>query len=851
MKKRPPKYAIRFLHWFCDPDIVDDIEGDLLERFEHRLHQGKPANRLFLLDVLQLVRPGIVRVIKAPGKSGNLAITGYFLKISLRNLSRANGFAIMSILGFSMALAAGFLICQYVVHEHQTDSFFTHRDQLFRVVREVEEVNASYRSPYLAAPYRDVLIHSKGIQEDHLVRLYQDDELVSFENKHFFEAQFFYADPAFFKLLDFPFQYGHPGSSLNDPNAVVISQEVAKRYFGNINPLGKLLHIDNKGPLKVTGVLAQLPANSHLDLAFVAPIQAMGYTSRMLKEKEAHAFSFYLLAEDGVLPTEIPGIKPHTNITWQAVTDIYFDPLFEMDMARHGNRQLLQSMILTAILILVIGGANFLNFVLSTIIKDLKGLGLRKILGSHWKKEVIKQLADVYLMVNLATVLAMIMSYLLSAFVLTTYHIPFRMGIDHLWLLPLFTLIITVVFGLYPAMIFSGTSITEAMAKKVKKIKIRSLQDMMLTFQFVIVLLLMVLSLVVTKQFAFLQNKSLGLNPEQILYFSSNNKDSFRNMAKIKMEMEALSGVSDVAMSIGGLPHSFTESISFKVPEDGTRKQIMTVFASRNFPELMELSVVEGQLFNTKIRSTASRTALVNETAARQLGWPQQKLIGTPLQPVDYFDSLEGPSWNIVGIVDDFHFESFRKQIEPLIILSSDLEETFIVKLASQDAGKTVDQIAAIWNNHVPNYPFTYFFLDQRFQQIYEDDTRQRKMLYLFSGLAILIAIIGLTSISAYILQRRRKEMALRNVLGAPHLELIRLLSARYFKLLGIATIISLPVSIYLSNLWLSEFSYRTSLSANLFWGSSLVVAAVMLAVLFLQIQRSLSNNPAEELSHE
>ncbi|MDW3193382.1 MAG: ABC transporter permease [Cytophagales bacterium] len=850
MSKTPPKFPFRLFRWYCDPDIVDDIEGDLLERYEHHYQYRQGASWLLLRDVLLLFRPGIIGSGRRHQKAGLWSFFGFFLKVGWRNTKQANSFSMYNIIGLSLALASTFLIHQYVAQEYQTDSFFSNKERLYRAVRTSNSAEASYRTPLLSAPFRDWLINSLRVEEDDLVRILQEDELVTYDHHSFFESQFFYVDPSFFQLLDYPFLYGD-ASVLQLPNTVVISHEMAMKYFGKINPIGEILEIDNKGLLKVAGVLAPLPHQSHLDLQFVAPITAMGYTSRVLNEKDAHSFSYYLFSEASPRTLSLPYLQGNQTISWQPMQNVYFEEGLEMDVAKHGNESLIESLILIAVVILLMAGANFLNLALCDFLKKIRTLGVRKAIGSNTRLEVLKQLVETYLSIGIAILIAFVVGFILAETMLKPYIHSLSLDFTFWLLIPVVALVLALPYSLYSFMIISGTSAAQAMARKVSNIRIKALQQGVLSFQFVVVMVLMVMSLLISRQFVFMQERELGLNPEQIFYFNSNNKHSFRNATTILERVKALPGVIGVAMSTGALPHSNAETSSININGIAYEKRLTTVYCSANFPSLMELRLIEGRMFNLSLQSNTNRTAVLNETAAKQLGWPSQNLIGSTMKMLDLPGEEEAEPWKVIGIVNDFHSESLQKTIAPMIMLRSNQEESFVVKMSAASAMQVVDHIAKIWETYVPKYPFTYHFLDEQFGHMHDEATQQRKILYVFLGLAMAIAMFGTLGVSTYLMQVKRKEIALRSVLGAPLPDLGILLFSGYMKTLLISMLISLPLSIYFSKMWLNEFSYRIDFTPGLFVGSVGAIALLVFGVLAIQMRKALTLNPVNELSDE
>ncbi len=850
MSKPPPRFPLRFLRWFCDPEMVDDIEGDLRERYERSYQHKKYPVWWLIKDVLLLFRPGIIRSIGNSHKP-HFGMLLYFLRVGWRNIQWRNGFSLINRLGLSLALAGTFLIYQYVNREYQTDSFLNQKEQIYRLVRSVEDAQSSYRSPFLAAPYKEIMISSRAISEDHLARVYQDDELVTVDDHSFFETQFFYADPSFFRILNFPFLHGNPQEALRLPNAVVISREIAQKYFGRDNPIGEVLEIDNKGLLEITGVLAPTRNKSHLDIDFISPIMAMGYTSRVLTRKDVHAFSYYLLSGDYPLPDQLPGLKENSTISWQRLDDIYFDQNFERDMAQHGNANLIQSLMLIAIIILLMAGANFLNLEICAFLRKLKNLGIRKTLGSNSRLEVYKQFVETYLTLCMAIALALVVGYVLNETILVSYSLPFHLELSFMLWLPVVALIMTLPIVIYTTAIISDVKPSNALMKSFKNVRVSVFQEGVLTFQFAVVMVLLIMSTLITRQFEFMQKRELGLNPEQILYFQSNNKHSFRNAKQILAEINLVSGVEGVAMTTGGLPVSSGEISRVNIREIHAEHLFTTIYSTPNFPSMMEMALIEGSLFKPELQSAERRTAVLNETAARQLGWPELELTGRSAHVMDLLNSDEALPWEIIGIVKDFHYESLQNTIEPTIILRSDQEESFVLKLSATNATKVVERVSSIWETYVPKYPFTYHFLDQQFEHLHEEATHQRKILYVFLGLIMVISLLGTLGLTTFMMQIRRKELVLRTVLGAPMRDQMWRLFSRYAKLLVIAAIICLPVSLYFSTSWLSEFSYRVKVSADLFLGSIGAITLLVTGLILVQIRRSLVFNPAHELNDE
>ena len=847
MSKNLPKYPLRFFRWFCHPDYVEDIEGDLMERFEKW-----PSKWRFAWEVIKLLRPGIIKKPKVyVSKIHNIYLAALFFRTGFRNLKRLSVFSIINSIGLSIGLIAVFCIYQYVTDEYQTDSLFSKKDKIFRLIREVEDANASYKSPTLAAPYYEHFTNGLGLDQKNLIRVYQDDELVSVKEISFFEEDFLFTDPHFFEVFDYQFLHGDATTFSSQSNSVVLSKKTSQKYFGNKNPIGKFIELEGKGTLKVTGVLADQKYKSHLSPALIAPISSMGYASRLLENKEVHAFSFYALSEKEQLPVgQIDDSNPNLNVSWQPLNEIYFDEEMQYDIALHGDKSLVDSLFWIGLLIVIISGANFFNTLLTTLLKKIRDFGVRKVFGSNGRTEILKVLVETYIIVFFAIATAVIGGYFLMKKINKWYATEMSLTFDAQLLLNLvgFSLLLTIAFAYYPAVIASSVHASSAISKKIKCIKVSLIQEGLLTFQLVTCMTLIVLSLLITHQYEFLQQKELGLNPDQVVYFHSNNRHSWKNRDRIKDGVASIPGVREVAMAYGGLPGTTTESVSYGMTNSTESLQWKTAHVSPNFLSILEVDILAGRDFNPRLQSDINATAIINEAAANLLGWPEKNILGLSISNLE---GEPGTSLKIIGVADDFHFESYKKQIEPTVFITTDWEETFVVKLASNNSPEVIQQIAEVWKTHVSGYPFNYQFLDENFDRLILEDTKHRNILYLFSGLSLIIAISGLLGLSAYLLQSRKKEIAIRSVLGASMSNQLVRISSRYFKMLILGAIVAIPASWWLSQEWLSNFSYRVTISPSIFIYGISIIMVFIISIQTIQVMRSVSVNPVESLKDE
>ncbi len=781
------------------------------------------------------------------------------LKLAIRTLLRAGIFSYLNVLGLAVAFGVTITIYVFVRGELTTDTHFSRSDEVYRIVREVQEPNASYHTPTLAGPFYELIHTEAGMPLSQMTRVYNDDELVSYEAQTFFEKKVYYVDRHFFEVLDYELRLGDRETALHQPNACVVSARMARKYFGDSNPLGELLEIEGKGRLEVTGVLADPVVKSHLDMDFVVNNLAMGYTSRFLTSKDAHAFSFYMqipkkqrlnmdqsldLLTRKYLNDEEHGSKSPLKL--QPLAAIYFDEPMMADIAQHGDRSMIRTLLAIAAILLLVTAANAANLSIARLSKGVKQVGLKKLLGSSKRSLVWDWALEIFAMTLLGTLIGALAAYL------TYPSLSAVMGFNLEWLsLPQlaiwslgFTMVLTAVILVIPALVFSSVNPFSALSGKLGHLKTNLVQYALLCGQFVVAFVLMVLTVVIVWQFQYMQDREVGLDADQVLIFNSTNKHSWKNRAHIKNAIAQLAEVKGVSMVYGGLPSSPCEVQTFEV--DQLKYQWNTAFVQPNIITLLDLKVVEGNAFDPQVQSEAENSVLLNERAARALGWPQISIVGNDI-------TISGGAIRkrILGIVKDYHYESFKSAIEPLVLQATGWEETFVVKLAGRDHKAVLTEIERIWSQYVPKYPLAYRFLDDTFQHMHREDTKNGKIIFLFTLLTLVMISLGTLSLGAFIQQSKVKEIAIRKVLGAPLLSILSGFSFIFFKVLFLASLVAIPAAWFFASNWLNDFSYRIQLSPLFFLVGLLTLSLMVLLLVISQSWRSANSNPVHSLRLE
>ncbi len=748
------------------------------------------------------------------------------------------------------------MLFAFVWSENQTDNQFKKEQNVYRLVREINNRNNSYETPTLSGYYYEIL--QERLQPSTITRVYRDDELVTYNESSFFESNFLYVDDNFFEILDFPFTQGNPESALGYPNSVVITEKIASKYFGERNPIGQTIDIDKKGTLQITGVISQ-NFKSHLKLDFIASNKALGYASRLLTDKSAHAMSFYLnmIQSDFNLATEkISGFcneylnqessEETTNLELQPVTEIYFEGPLIFDIADHGNPFIIKSSIAIGTVIFILIVLNLTNSTFVKLASQIRAIAVRKILGSSKNELVLHWFSKLSVAVFVAILIGFTSFYGLIPFLNKEFELDILLPSPLLMTIiaVMFGLIMTLFIGLIPFLLFSKIKSSAALADRTKSIRTKGIQYLLLLFQLVVSSVLIVLTINMDRQFQYIQTKDLGLNYEKLLVFNSNNKDSWKNRNHIKNSIKELPSVRNAITVYGGLPSTSTEVASIQINNESF--QWKTAFVEPGFEEMMSLRILDGTRLSDKT-SMINSSVILNETAAKAIGWPEKNIIGYKV----VLNDNGGMERKVVGVINDYHFQSFKNKIDPLVLLSTDSEETFVVKLNGQDYQKTLSEIENIWNSYVPKYPFTYQFLDDTFTRLHQSEMDQKKIVSSFSFLAIVIAAIGVLSLSGFIQNSRVGEIAIRKVLGAPLINIFYHLCSSLIGLLFLSMAIATPISLVFLSEWLNEFSYRIDITILPFLSAFLVIFFVIGLVIVAQTWKTAMANPINSLKSE
>jgi putative ABC transport system permease protein len=805
------------------------------------------------------------------------------LKLALRNLSKQPGFTAINVMGLAMGLVACLLIALWVFDELSFDRFHEKHDRIFRVHSDVTFGGAFNRIACSAAPMADALKKDYP-QLEAVCRFRSKGDLsVRRDDQVFTEKKVLFADSSLFDVFTFPLVEGDPRLALHEPNTVVISEKVAEKYFSGRSPLGETLKFDNRWQARITGVMRNVPQNSHIQADFF--LSMLGLEEAKNQEWLSFNFNTYLLFRENASPAGFAAEWPKIvyryigqqaekvlNQTWEDMekngTSIRLGmlPLADVhlqggnrngDLSPNGSKEIVRVFSIAAFFILLLAAVNFMNLSTARSTQRAREVGVRKVVGSGKKQLIGQFLTESVLLSLLAGLVALPAVYLLMPMFnrFSGKEIRFNLGQEPSLLFGVlgFVLLTGLLAGIYPAFVLSSFNPVKVLKGNnlyAGRGNGKWLRNSLVAFQFTTSLVLIIGALVTWQQMNFIQNKNLGFDRSQVLVV--NDALTLGEKSKVfKTAVLALPAVESATIS-GFLPTNgnHSDQVLFKdkqfTPENGI--SINTWSVDDDYLKTMKISLFEGRDFDPTAPAD-SNSVLINRKAVKVLGFDQA--LDRELYMITDVETNTYNTLRIIGVVEDFHFESLRDEIEPLILFRGDYPASISFRLKTSELTASIADIKSIWEKNAPGLPFNYEFMDDQFDQVYRSESRVGTLILGFAGLAIVIACLGLFGLAAFTAQQRTKEIGIRKVLGASVASVVGLLSRDFLKLVLIAIVIASPIAYYFMQKWLADFAYRIDMQWWMFAGAGM--AAILIAFLTVGFQsvRAALANPVESLRSE
>ena len=781
-----------------------------------------------------------------------------YLKIALRNLRKHKFYSIANIFGLTVGLTSVILILLYIVDEVSYDKFHQDHDRVFRVVENQYyagqpvfpvAVTPGPLAPSLKDEYPEIT---------HATRVQFTNNQFEYADQLFMERGI-YVDTDFLHIFSFELVKGDIAQILEPLNALVISETLAAKYFSNQDPIGKTIRINGKDDMVVTGVIKDVPQNSHLQFDYLMSTKKLRTAWKEMDTAWSNntLYTYVKVDENTNIPSLNEKIQGQIKKNREgSVTDIYLQPLtdihlgdvnFTADISGKGNKAYVEIFSIVAAFILIIACINFMNLATARSARRAKEVGLRKTVGAS-RFQLIYQFLGESVLLSLMSVLISILlvDLLLPSFnQLSGKTLAFNLldtenGLKIIALMAIAAVGTGLLAGSYPAIFLSSFQPANVLKGKNTKTGSSLFRKVLVVLQFTVSIVLMIGTITVSTQLNFIQNKNLGINKERVVYIPSLS-DNYEIFKHELMQQEGI-----VSVGFTNQHPAYVENSTSGISWDGANPDetilIHLQAVDHGYIPTMEIEMAEGRNFSEEIASD-SNAVIINQQALKTIGY--EKPLGAYLRAGD-------KQYTIVGVAKDFHFKSIHQAIEPLVMFMNpqQLNRT-VVKIDGQQVGDAMVKIEDQWKKLNPKNTFSASFLDEDFNKMYAAEEQTAILFKYFASLAIIISCLGLFGLASFVAEQRVKEISIRKVFGAPVRGLFYLVSKDFTKLVLISFFISIPLGWYLMTMWLDSFAYRVNLGISIFLLSGVLALVIALATVSYQSIKAAMANPAKILRNE
>lgn len=789
-----------------------------------------------------------------------------YLKIAGRNLWRHKGYTLINIIGLAVGIACCTLILLYVQDELRFDTNHVQARNIYRMTIEMNHNGTLDRAavtsppigPQIKANYPEI---KEVVRFSNPTRnLLQKGEVRAYEESGLF------ADSTLFGVFTFPLTMGNPRTALTEPRSIVLSQELATKYFGKQNPVGQVMEIelDSLRQVKVTGVLAPVPGNTHIRPSFILPFHSVRNNS---DNWWAYAYHTYLLTGAGFdqqkfeakLPAFVKkympvpaGSPPPPSLHVQPLLEVHLASEFSAQLTAPGDRKNIYLFSALALFILLLACINFMNLATARSQNRAKEVGVRKVIGATRRQLVTQFLSESVLLTLLSLLVAvLIVQFSLPAFnKLSGKLIELHYFANPTLLAGLLVLtgVVGLAAGLYPAFFLSAFKPVQVLKGSLAATSQGALlRKSLVVLQFAISIGLIVGTVVVYSQMRYLQNKRLGFDKEQLLTIPLSGRVSPQQAHTLKNEFLRLPGVEQGTMAVS-MP-GFRAWWQTSLTPAGNAKPIIGYVFQTDFDYIatMGIGMAAGRVLDQRL-STDTSSVLLNEAAVRAFGWPSAAAaVG---KKVDLGD--EGRFSTVVGVVKDFNFQTLHAKVDPAIFaIARDQVRYLVLRINPNRVSETLQALQQKWQQFDARHPFEYSFVDENLNRLYQTEMRLGRIFAIFSALAIFIACLGLFGLASFTTEQRTKEIGIRKVLGASVSGIVALLSRDFLKLVLLANGIAWPLAWWGMRQWLQDFAYRTDISWWIFGLAAFLALLIALLTVSFHAFRAAVSNPVKALRNE
>lgn len=795
----------------------------------------------------------------------------HYLTTTFRHLFRHRLYAAITIIGLAIGIACSILIALYVYDAFGFDRFHTHADRMYRLTQEYTAPGEQTHVPYVGPLVGPALMNEfPGIERAVQFGI-TAPVMLGYDETYIVPAgtETYYATPNVFEVFTFPLRVGDPTTALTAPYTIVLSESLAHRLFADTDPLGQFLYFNVHGQerqaLKVTGIVKDVPSNSHLQFEVLVSFATLEDINRENPAWHEQFVTTYLLLEQDRSAPQLARqlhdfMVRHVGETQAATRILHLQPLLDIhlhaeeidsDRAKRGDRQLVFLLLAIAVGIILMASINFMNLATARSADRAREIGVRKSFGAGRYQLMIQFLGESVLLTGIALLLGLILVELAlptyNTFTGKTFHIAYH----EVWYVLLgFAVVIGIVSGIYPALFLSVFRPIDVLKGQLGVgARSRGLRKMLVVMQFSIATLLFIATVVVYQQLRYIQEKDLGFQKERVLYTVIPSSRSSENDL-FKEELLHHSNILHVGRAVTRPLYETTASFPTtptlaEVDGEMIRPEatLRWLEVGYDFLEAFEMRLLAGRSFSEDRPTDATEAFVLNESAVRAIGWPSpEEALGKAL----HYDEQSG---TIIGILEDFHFESLHSMIQPFVLRFNKYSPMVFVKIGPAEMTNTVAHIRETWEKYTTSKePFHYQFMDEIYGHHYEPEKRLQTILLSFALLSIFIMCLGILGLTAFTVERRKKELGIRKVLGASVSNLVALVSKEMLGLFVLSNLLAWPLAYYGVDRWLANFAYGADPGALSFVWGALLVGVITFATIGWQSFKAAQANPADTL---
>ncbi|HCX23504.1 MAG: hypothetical protein CMB80_13785 [Flammeovirgaceae bacterium] len=859
----PPKWPEKILGRFCRPDLADEIIGDLHEAFLWRVEtEGiQKARWKYVFETARSLKPTNLKSIHHLRL--NSMIFSNYLKIAFRSLQKRKSFSIINIFGLATGVAAFLLISLYAYQILTHDQYFSQNDQIYLAYKERITPDGTQPTYDTWVPMRDRLVDTYP-EISNGTKVYSTEAKVV-KGTQFINEELLYTDEHFLNVFDFSLLHGSKSNPFQDKSSILLSKELALKHFGVENPMGESLELylpeeDTTERFLITGIIDTYPSNISIQPQLVLQMSSIPVYSDFANNWGSSFIETYIVTSSSAdyLETKFPDL---VESIWSAEVrgntkfkllpfDQYYDTFI-------GDKSNAKTLLYIGFGILLIAIINFMNLSTAHASQRSKEIGLRKVLGAYQGQLRTQFIAEAFVLSTLSTIIGVLLLLLSTPYFNELFDVeisiqllgwlPFIMGVVALIAL------LTLLSGSYPAFYLSSIRILDVLRQQLSFGKSANLRNVLVIVQFTIAVFLISSTLLIKNQIEFMSEKNMGFNTEEMMVITAsardftNREEGITRLNSFKNELKNKSYIRDLSIS-RAVPTEWTRSFTFVRPDgwNGDPLRMGYTYVDANFFDTYGIKLKSGKPFLEDSEGDQRTSVILNEAAMRAFQFEKED--GNVIK-------IGNNSINVVGVVNDFHFESLQNSIEPTLIFHRTAQHPVHRYISCQIDMTNIDshlsEIEEMWASMGATVGFDYSFMDDRINDLYESESRFLGLISLFSIISIIIACLGLYGLTLFVIQKRQKEISIRKVLGAEISGLLRLIFRDFALWVGIAFIIGLPLVVYFINDWVADFYYQSEFSWITIVQTFLIMTALVLITVGYQSIKATKANPVNYLKEE